>query len=200
MKKLILILVVTLSCMTIVGQTKKGNFVISGGTGIQFTSSSTKDVYDGATDSEYTTNTFSIMPSGAYFVIDNLAVGLASNFSFSGVKYEDGDKNNTTTVLLLPVAMYYFPVEGNIRPLVQLGIGLSSLGNKDIPKTGSERKYSYSGLAINIGGGIAYFVKENTSFNVGLSYTKTTMTDSDDTKYKIKQGNFGLNVGIAVYF
>ncbi|SDD29166.1 hypothetical protein [Williamwhitmania taraxaci] len=78
MKKLVLILIILMPSISIFGQTTKGNFVLSGATGLQFISSNVKTVYDGKTVSEYDVNSFSFSPSFGYFVIDNLAIGLSS--------------------------------------------------------------------------------------------------------------------------
>jgi len=60
--------------------------------------------------------------------------------------------------------MYFFTLDGKIRPIAQIGVGYSSIINKYIPKTGDNDKESYGGLAVNFGGGIAYFLWENISF------------------------------------
>jgi len=200
MKKIILLLIVLMPGITIFGQTTKGNFVLSGGIGLQFIGSNVKEVYDGTTEDEYTINSFSILPSFGYFVMDNLAIGLSGNISSSTTKYEGGDKEKTNSTLILPTALYYFPMDGKLRPLVQIGVGYTSFTNKYIPKTGDDEKSSYGGLAVNFGGGISYFLAENISLNFGLSYTKATLTDSDDDKSKVKQGNFGSNIGVSVFF
>lgn len=181
-------------------KTKQGNIVLAGGAGLQFTNSNLKYVYDGETQESGTINSFTVMPSLAYFVIDDLAIGLAGTITSSTTKYEEGDKDISNSLLIIPTAIYYFPIEGKIRPLAQVGVGFSSQTSKYVPKSGSDNKSSASGLAVNFGGGFAYFVKENVSFNFGLSYTMVTLTDGDDNKAKIKQGNFGSNIGIAVYF
>ena len=57
-----------------------------------------------------------------------------------------------------------------------------------------------SGLAINFGGGASYFINDFISLNFGLSYTMANLKDIDDSNSEVKQGNFGSNIGIAVYF
>lgn len=183
----------------IFGQTTQGNFVLSGGAGLQFINSSMKAVYDGTTEEKYSINSFTFVPSFGYFVIDNLAIGLSGTISNSTQKDEDGNKNSTNSFLIVPTALYYFPMEGQIRPIAQIGIGYTSLIYKYKPKTGDDDKESFSGAAFNFGGGISYFIRENISFNFGLSYTIATLKSGDDDKYKIKQGNFGSNVGISIF-
>ena len=204
MKKLFelfaVVISLTMATHSSIAQTLKGNFVLSGGTGLQFVSSNVKSVYEGETDYEDKTSTLSIMPSFAYFVIDNLAIGLNSTITTASSKDEDGDKDVSTMTMVLPSVLYYFPMEGKIRPLVQIGVGLASQSYKYIPKSGSDEKMSYSGIAFNFGGGFAYFLKENISVNFGVSYTKANLTDGDDDKSEVKQGNFASNIGFSIYF
>jgi len=198
--KLLMVAFVFTTATESFAQTTKGSFVLSGGTGLQFTSSKVKSVYDGETQGEGTISTFSFVPTFGYFVIDNLAVGLTSTITSSTQKEEGGDKYVTSSTMILPTALYYFPMEGKLRPIVQVGIGFTSQADKYVPKSGSDDKTTSSGLAINFGGGVSYFIRENISLNFGLSYTKVTLTDGDDDKSKMKQGNFGSNIGLAIYF
>jgi outer membrane protein len=199
MKKLVLFVLIA-SSSTLFAQTKQGNFVLSGGAGLQFTSNNLKYVYNGTTNEEYKVSSFTFLPSFGYFVIDNLAIALAGNITSSTTKYENGDKDVSTSIMLIPTGLYYFQMDGKIRPILQVGVGLVSQAQKSIPKTGSNDKSSGSGIAFSFGGGISYFMKENISINLGLSYTKATLTDSDDNKSKLKEGNFGSNIGFSIFF
>ncbi len=191
--------IITLSNV-IMAQTKRGSFMISGGSGITSSFTSSKSVYDGKSGDETTGNSLSILPSFGYFVLDNIAVGLAGNFSHCSSKSAGGDKDVINSIQIIPTALYFFPAQGKIRPIAQVGIGIASMTYKYIPKTGSDDKSSATGPVFNVGAGIAYFIKENISFNFGLSYTHVTLTSGDDSKSKQKQGNFGSNIGISLFF
>ncbi|PTN09403.1 outer membrane beta-barrel protein [Mangrovibacterium marinum] len=199
MKKNILTLIFSVFVFVASAQTEKGTFLLSGSTGLNFLAMNYKVQYDGETYDDYDLSSFSVMPSFGYFIQDNIAIGLSSTMSFETMKYEDGDKEIMNSVMMIPSAFIFFPVEGDIKPFAQAGVGYSSMTNKWEPKTGSNYEDSYGGLTINFGGGLAYFVKENISFNLGLSYTKATFKNKDDDSEKIKQGNFGANIGIAIY-
>jgi outer membrane protein len=200
MKILIFFLFLIVSSTAIMAQTEKGNFEFSGGAGLQFISNNLKYVYNGSTDGKMTIGSLSILPSFGYFVIDNLAIGLAGNITISTNKDESGDKTVSTSTLICPTAIYYFTMDGKIRPIAQIGVGLASQSQKYVPKTGSNNKSSARGMAFNIGGGISYFIKENISINLGLSYTLATLKDSDDNNSKLKEGNLGSNVGFSLFF
>ena len=195
MKKLLVLLLIV-SSGTIFAQTKQGNILLSGGAGLQFISSSLKVVYDGVTQGKVKLGSFSLMPSFGYFVIDNLAIGLAGNITISSSKFESEPKDVSTTIMLIPSAIYYIPSSGKVRPLVQVGVGLASQTEKSSGETNS----AATGLAFNFGAGASYFIKENIAVNLGLSYTLASLKDSDDNKFKYKEGNFGANIGFSIFF
>ena len=197
MKKLGLLLIVLMTTITIFGQTTKGNFVLSGATGLQFISSSETSVYHGGDGIESKISSFSFMPTFGYFIEDNIAIGLSGNISTQTVKYSFG-KMKSNSVVIMPTFLYYFPLDGKIRPLVQAGFGYSSEKspyNSDY----SVGNFKYSGAVVNLGGGISYFITEKTSINFGLSYTRSNLNRSDDSADKIKRGEFSSNIGISVF-
>ena len=201
MKKFILLAIVFVSTNVILAQTEQGKYVLSGATGLQFISSNIEYEQDGQSQGDITQTSFSFMPSVGYFVIDNLAIGLSANF-ISMTQKEQGRKYTNKSTMILPSAMYYFPVAGNLKPLVQVGAGIMSTvfeGDFSEPFYDSYKQEA-SGLAINFGGGAAYFINENVSLNFGLSYTMANLKDGDDSDYVQKQGNFAGNVGLSVYF
>jgi len=200
LKKFILLAIVFVSTNVILAQTEQGKYVLSGATGLQFISSNIELEYDGQSQGDLTQTSFSFMPSVGYFVIDNLAIGLSANF-ISMTQKEQGRKYTNKSTMILPSAMYYFPVAGNLRPLVQVGAGMMSLvseGDYSEPFYDSY-KHETSGVAINFGGGAAYFINEKVSLNFGLSYTMVNLKHDDDSDIVQKQGNFAGNVGLSVY-
>lgn len=201
MKKFILLAIVLVSTNVILAQTEQGKYVLSGATGLQFISSNIEYEYDGQSQGDLTQTSFSITPSIGYFVINNLAIGLSANFSTSTQK-NLGSKYTNKSTMILPSALYYFPVAGNLRPLVQVGAGImSTVSEGDFSSPFYESyKQETSGLAINFGGGAAYFINENVSLNFGLSYTMANLKHGDDSDFVQKQGNFAGNVGLSVYF
>lgn len=204
--KLLLLLTILVPSITSYGQTTKGSFFISGSTGLQFGSNNVRMTYDGNTQNEYDETSFSIMPSAGYFVIDNLAIGLSSNISHNKRTFKDGSEFTNNSTLIAPTALYYLPLTGQVRPYAELGFGYLSVTSKS--KFASKiynspevnRKQSSDGFAVNFGGGISYFATKSIAINLGLSLTKSTLTDSDDDKNQIKQSSFGSSIGISLFF
>jgi len=199
MRKSLLTLVFLALVFIVSAQIEKGTILLNGGTSLSFSSTNVKDKYEGEIDDEYDVSSFDIIPSFAYFVRDNFAVGLLSSFSFETDKYEDSYKNSMNEVMLVPSAIYYFPMEGKIKPFIQAGAGYSWLKYKAENNWMDDQEISYGGFTFNAGGGFAVFVKENISLNFGLSYTKATYTNKDDDSLEIEQGSLGANIGIAFY-
>lgn len=179
-------------------QTEKGSFVLAGSTGLQFSSGTTKTNYYG-NEGEYKASTFSFTPTFAYFVVDDLAIGLSSTFT-SMEKSENEFEMSASSLTVLPTVLYYLPLEGKLRPFVQAGIGWSSTSSDYTNGSNSSEESSASGLAFNFGGGIAYFIRENISIDLGLLYSSVKLTDSDNKSIIEKQGNLGFNIGLSVYF
>ncbi|VAW21516.1 hypothetical protein MNBD_BACTEROID01-628, partial [hydrothermal vent metagenome] len=158
MRRILFLLLVGLLPGLINAQTEKGNFIIAGGAGLIATSSSIKEDYGGKTNDKYTVNSVTIQPSFGYFIMNDLAVILNNTFSLKTTKYEDGYKERYTSNLIVPTAVYYFPAEGSIRPIIQAGIGFSAAFQKVFPENERAKKYSAFGLALNLGGGVAIFI------------------------------------------
>lgn len=180
-------------------QTDKGRFIVSGSAGFQINAGTTKVEFDGEEISESKHTTIQFTPTFGYFVIDNLAVGLSASISSSTEK-EGDDKYNTTGIGVAPTVMYFFPIEGKIRPFVQAAVGYTSTTTKYTPDVGPDSKSTFGGLMYGGGGGVAFFINDNVSFNAGLTYTGSSMKDSDAEDLKLKQGNISGILGITVYF
>ncbi len=180
-------------------QTSKGKIVLSGAAGLSVAAQTQTPEYDGETGDDLKITTIQFMPTFGYFIIDNLAVGLMGNISSTAYKNEDGDKQNISTIFIAPTAKYYF-MEGKIKPFAQVAVGLSSMTNKYTPKDGDNEKDKFSGLVFGGGGGVAFFLNDNVSIDAGLNYFRSNMKNSDDDKYKEKQGTFSGVIGVSVYF
>ena len=198
MKKFLLFALL-LICFTGLSQTTKGRFIVSGAAGFQINAGTINYEFDGDEFSETKQTTIQFTPSFGYFVIDNLAVGLSGSIT-STTQKEGDNKLTSTSLAIAPTAMYFFPVDGKIKPFVQVAVGISSNTSKYVSDIGPDEKDSYSGLLLSGGGGVAFFINDNVSFNGGLSYNRSSMKNSDDDDYKIKQGILSGIIGISVYF
>lgn len=158
-KRLFFITALMLSLATVSNaQMNKGNFLVSGNSSLQISTSKT----EGA---ESSITTVILNPSVSYFVMDGLAVGLSASVH----KYGD-----ITESAILPTATYFFPMKSTeFRPYVALGVGYGGVsGDSDV-----------SGLALAAGGGVTYLLNSNVGVNLGLQYQRIDYSGSVNNSF-----------------
>lgn len=216
MKKISLFIALV-SFGTITAQTEKGTFIISGQTGIGFNSTTVKYEYAGQTSDGPKTNAFNISPSVGFFIIDNLAISIELDYKTATTKQQILIPSNTvgagfipidskskeTTLSIVPTVTYFFS-KGKARPYINAGMGFANI-NQEINSYGSiegdgefisSSKINNDGLVWGAGGGLAYFITNTISFDIGLAYAKYTYEEED---VKVKTGALGANIGISVF-
>lgn len=148
MKSKIILLVAAISFSSLsFGQINQGNWIVSGNSTLQVSSSKVEGV-----NSSSTTVVFS--PSIGYFVVDGLAVGISGSVLNS---------EGSTIYSVMPSASYYFQTQGNVKPFVQVGVGYGGI---------SVDGESAGGLALGAGAGIVYLINQNIGLNLGLQYLR----------------------------
>jgi len=55
-------------------------------------------------------------------------------------------------------------------------------------------------LTLGAKGGIAYFVNEGAAITGYLGYDYYRLTQKKDNKYEQRIGNFGVGIGVALFF
>jgi outer membrane protein len=201
MKKIILTAAAVFAFGFANAQTEKGNWQISGSTGLGF--SSVKQKYkaeNGQTQDGSKISNFNIKPAAGYFVIDNLMVGLALDYNTSTSK--DGPSKYTNSAIsLIPQATYFFG-KSNVKPFLNAGLGLASASFKE-SDNGNSFSSSPSGMVWGLNGGVAFFVTKSVSFDFGLGYQSISLkSDESNNSQSITSTTSGLvsQVGISVYF
>jgi len=170
-------------------QTEKGKWYISGSSDISYSSTTTTYEYDGEEQGDLDLSQFNITPTIGYFVTDGLAVGLSFNVESS--KQDDVTSNS---ILIGPMAKYYFGTS-NIKPFIQGGLYFGSQKEDDDV---DEAKAKAS--AWDLSGGVALFINDFASVDIGLGYGSATLTSKDDDKAKLKVNGLAFNVGFSLYF
>lgn len=145
-KIILLFAVISFSSLSF-GQINKGNWIVSGNSTLQVSSSKVE-----GWGSSTTTVVFS--PSVGYFVIDGLSVGISANVLNS---------EGSTIYSILPSASYYFQTQSNVKPFMEIGIGYGGI---------SVDSESAGGLALGAGAGIMYLINQNIGLNFGFQYLR----------------------------
>ncbi len=172
-------------------QTEKGTLIVSGKSSLEFIHTKTKISLKG-TGSSYDSkvNSFDFMPAVGYFVADNFAVAFSGNYSHS---WDNDSKSNQ--IILMPTLMYYIPLESSFRPYIQAGFGYVGLTDKD-----DFDKYSYSGYAFGVGLGLAYFISDNISVDLGIQWIRTKLTSEKPKNLKTIDNSLGSVIGFTLFF
>ncbi|GGG13348.1 hypothetical protein GCM10011344_12530 [Dokdonia pacifica] len=193
---------------TSIPPTTKGNFIVGGSSSFNFSSESLKVKSDNIDDIDLGTNTFfSIAPSTGYFVIDNLAVGAEVAFSTGKFKSDDSDlESKSTSIIASPFVRYYFG-KTKIKPFLEGSIGFGSLkaesenviiGDDIINSTETRRSI----FAYGFNGGVAFFLNDFVSVDLGIGYISTSSKDKDDNESNFRNINntITFNAGFNVFF
>jgi outer membrane protein len=193
MKKILFIVaIMAIGTVSVLAQTEKGKFLISGSTDLSFTSTSMTLEYDNEDQGDSDVTTFTLTPRVAYFVADNFALGLAMNVENS--KQDDATSNS---LLVGPTARYYVGGSTSVKPYLEASYLFGSQKEED-DTMDYEYKAKVSGW--DLGGGAAIFLNEFASIDLGLTYGNATMTNKDDEKLKMKIKGLSVNVGFSLYF
>ena len=76
--------------------------------------------------------------------------------------------------------------------MAKLGFMSESEGDDDAAK--------FSGLAFGAAIGGAYFVNESVAFELGVGYDYAKLKNKEESKYSLKGGQLGVNIGVVVTF
>jgi hypothetical protein len=180
MKKVLFAAFLLVSSNAIFAQVDKGQWLVGGSAG--FNHSSQGD--DKQTD-------ISIAPDAGYFVINQLAVGLAPTFDYTKTKTKSGSttiSGSSTTYSLAPFVRYYFMPSGeqvNIFADASYGFGSSKV------KGGSSVSANY----YQIKAGPAIFLTPNTALELALYYRSF----GGDAYPDDRNNNFGLSAGFQIH-
>ncbi|OFY48933.1 MAG: hypothetical protein A2W85_14810 [Bacteroidetes bacterium GWF2_41_31] len=217
MKKAIVIIISVLYYSTAYSQLSKGNFLIgmsttlsSIGTGPEMFGtgySTINSKIGGKTEGQTKTFGLNLVPKVGYFVLDNVAVGLDINLSYSSMKINNSRESQTTFFGGLGAfGRYYIPVS-KVYSFFELNAGMGQASSK-YKSPGSNPYYYYADSEsksnfYNFGTGVGLAVplgkKIIIDFIAGYDYVREV---SNKTYYGQKVGtaihSFGFEMGIMV--
>ncbi len=186
----------------------QGQILMSGSTGLNFSSLSLNDIEPNNLPSGYesSTSTLDLDLTLGYFLIDGLAAGLSissssttSKLDYNGVS----DENKITLTIIAPMIRYYV-AETDLYSQLSYGFG-SNVDKYTNGSNSNEDKTKVSSLGIGIGYSI--FLSDDISLSPSLGYSMVTSTVEDGSvdsngntvDYIQKQGGLGFDLGISVF-
>lgn len=139
--------------------------------------------------------------NGAYFIMDNVSVGLGLGFGNATTTIESTDTEESTNVFTLSVeGRYYMPYTESFSMYGSVGLGYGS-GTQTTTVAGTESELSVSELNAGLGVGLAYFVSDNIFLDANygfLGYTSASTTqDIAGTEVVTTVSDFGLNLDLT---
>lgn len=187
MKNAVIIALLCVISLSSFAQTEKGKYYVGGSSDLSFMSQKMDLKYDGESmlEEKVSSSSFNISPSVGYFAANNFLIGISMNYETSKVEDE-----KSSTFIIGPQATYYIG-ESNIKPYLSAAIGWGNTEEDDL---------SIPASVYGLGGGVAFFLSEYASLDLGLGYVSSTLTDPDDSKAKFITNGFSMTVGFSLYF
>lgn len=186
----------------------QGQILMSGSTGLNFSSLSLNDTEPNDLPSGYesSTSTLDLDLTVGYFIIDGLAAGMTINSSSTTTKLEydgDSDEDKTTTTIIAPMIRYYI-AETDLYGQLSYGFG-SSVDKYTSGSSSNEDKIKVSSFGIGLGYSI--FLSDDVAISPSIGYSTATSTVEDgaydangnNVDYVLKQGGIGFDLGISVF-
>lgn len=190
MKTFMLFLLCSLTLSVLSGQTQKGkvllgastNISLSGvGSGSEFLSLGFSSIkYKESDDDADKLISLNLSPKVGYFVVDNLAIGLDLNTSFS--RQSDGASDSKFINTLIgagPFVRYYFAPK-KIIPFVEVNSLFGSIKSKYEFENEDDEEFKTKLTSFGGGVGIAIPVGDKLCFDLLLGYNNITINEEDD--------------------
>ena len=188
-------------------QTKKATFVLSGKTDLNFLFSKTTILHDSTATNTLKDNQSGFEIGVGYFVADNFAVAISGAYSYTYEKFEAVNyspattETITTTLAVIPQLIYYFPLEGKLKPSLSIGAGYTWLKERDSRTTvNNNMVYSLAGPSFNGAAGVSYFITQSISFDLGLQYSHNKLNDKLNSRIYQTQNGVSGTLGITIFF
>lgn len=183
--------ILILSFSDLFAQPTEGKWMFAGSTSFSFQSVKQKYKLGQLSADAGSSTVFQITPQVGYTILDNMVVGLELGLSSASM----GDMDiKQSSFLAGPFIKYYFDVNSpTVYPFVSGALGL---GSEKENYEGETYKTNFS--AFGLGGGIAIFVKENISLDLGLSYVSKNSKYPDEES-KLIQNTILFGVGFVVF-
>jgi hypothetical protein len=215
--KIIHALTVPFLCLAVsstsLAQTTKGSFLLGGS--LEFSKSSDEITFSfinyGDDSFEFKSTSITMRPNISYFVIDGLALGLITPFSYSSAKMEE-EKISGITYAIGPMVRYYFLLGSDwaIFPEVSYSYGWNKKNGRD-HNLYSNEVILFPGVRegntkdFQSGVGLVYFLHPNIGLEGKFYYQSTRTTyyfgDPDNVNTtNFNQSSLNFSVGLQVYW
>jgi|JI102314A2RNA_FD_contig_123_373_length_680_multi_6_in_0_out_1_1 hypothetical protein len=190
MKKFLLLSLALVVSNVLFAQLPKGLPILVGSSNLGLSFGSTQAKYDGEDVGDKTkTTSFNFSPIAAYTFAENFAAGLLVDYTMTSEKEGDADAVKGSTLMVGPLARYYFPT-GGVFPFVHGHYVFGSMSAEGEKVAG----ISAWGAAV----GVDVPVSKGAFVDVSLGYGNTTVKPEYDDNVKVVTGAVEFKVGLMV--
>ncbi len=145
--------------------------------------------------------TFSLLPRGGYFIMDNLVVGVETMLARSSRQHDGSEgKYIESTFAIGPFIRYYYPLE-KVCPFAEIEMMFGSYTDK-WPTSGSiEEVYRYSLSAAGLHLGVAVPIGDKVTFDMTAGYTRIVWKETEDNEDDLSEIYTGpmIRMGFTLY-
>ncbi|MFN5324392.1 MAG: outer membrane beta-barrel protein, partial [Bacteroidota bacterium] len=173
MKKIALLMVMSVFSLAAVAQTSKGTLLLGGGAGFKSES-----------EGESSSSTLELSPNLGYFFADNLAVGAQIAFTSYG-----GDKKGSMYSIGPAIRYYAFELGSNAKIFGEANFGFGSFDS------GEEGADALSSTSWGIKAGPAFFLNESIALETTVGYGSEKVKDAEEAS-----SSFGVKIGLQIHF
>jgi outer membrane protein len=206
-KRFFVLLLLLFGSSILFAQVEKGKWFVAGYSNFGLDIGTNKSKSGGTTTENYKYSDFYFSPEAGYFVIDKLAAGLFLEFDRYTEKYDDGDKDFDTKIIIGPFVRYYILEYKKLWPYVEGRVGFGSEKYTNNYDSDYTPKWSY--FTTKLGAGATYFVTNHVGIDLFMGYDYDAWTDKTDYSNGSKQmssedestekyGSFEMNIGVVV--
>ncbi len=186
--------------------TEAGNFMIGSTLGLSSAQSRITQVDAQGEESEETPSStqFSIAPSIGYFIMDEFAVGIGMDYTFSKVDNSSEDYTRDSDLLFGPFARYYFLATDDSALFLEANFGFGN-SRDDKELAGQTQKINTNIFAMGFGPGFTVVSSGSIGIEALVKYN-FAKSDFDTEIAGIKQqtisktNQFDFSVGFRYYF
>lgn len=175
-------------------QTEKGAFYLSGISSLNF-SRSVSTVFNGGTtgiESSLDINLINLRSEFGFFIVRDLALGLAINYTHTK-NFKTSEPDKTTETLLMPCLMYVIPLKSSLRPYAQIGAGVANFKQGE----GFDEE-SFFGMVLAGVIGVKYFINETIAMDLGVQISSAKLT-SNEGDLDLDTDNLTAGIGFSIF-
>ncbi len=117
-------------------------------------------------------NSFTLSPTGYYFVSDQFAIGGSIGFNTNRNNPGEDDYTRNNSVGIMPSARYFWSLSEQFYVYGQGSVGLTFGSGKTYVGSTSTDTYNSTDLSIGIGTGLMYVISSKVGIDLGLNLVR----------------------------